>query len=366
MAPKRKSTVSCLIIVVTAIFGVLLLVGVALILQLPERAARIYGPPEPGTSFSQQIYLSFQLLQVQPDLLEPVDPQGAEIAFEIQFGETPAQVSRQLEQIGLIHNGAAFQRYLIYAGYDTHIQAGSYRLSPALPPIQIAQALLDATPSEITLVILAGWRVEELAAALPTTGLSIEPESLVTWVQNRQLEGFLLPGTYVLPRQTQVQQLVAQATAAFDQAVTQEMRTGFSNQGLSLAEAVTLASIVEREAVNDTEMPLIASVFLNRLAIGMKLDADPTVQYAVGYNTTQETWWTNPLSRADLETDSPYNTYRYAGLPPGPISNPSLAALRAVAFPAQTPYYYFRAACDGSGLHRFAETYEEHLNNACP
>jgi UPF0755 protein len=113
-------------------------------------------------------------------------------------------------------------------------------------------------------------------------------------------------------------------------------------------------------------MPLIASVLLNRQAIGMPLEADSTVQYAQGYNQDQVTWWTNPLSSQDLLIDSVYNTYRYPGLPPGPIANPGVSALRAVAYPATTPYYYFRAACDGSGKHTFAETYQEHLENACP
>ncbi len=98
----------------------------------------------------------------------------------------------------------------------------------------------------------------------------------------------------------------------------------------------------------------------------MRLDADPTVQYAVGYQPERGGWWVNPITRADLEFDSRYNTYLYAGLPPGPICNPSLSALQAVAFPAQSPYYYFRARCDQSGLHLFAVTYEEHVQNACP
>ncbi len=98
----------------------------------------------------------------------------------------------------------------------------------------------------------------------------------------------------------------------------------------------------------------------------MKLDSDPTVQYALGYNPQKNTWWTNPLSLADLKINSPYNTYLYPDLPPGPIANPELAALQAVAFPAESPYFYFRAACDGSGTHVFAVTFEEHVNNACP
>jgi UPF0755 protein len=144
------------------------------------------------------------------------------------------------------------------------------------------------------------------------------------------------------------------------------LREGFQQQGLSLFQAVTLASIVQREAIVEDEMPLIASVFLNRLKAGMKLESDPTVQYALGYQEESGKWWKSPLSLDELKVDSPYNTYLYSNLPPGPIANPGLNALKAVAFPAQTPYYYFRAACDGSGKHTFAETFEEHQLNACP
>jgi len=112
------------------------------------------------------------------------------------------------------------------------------------------------------------------------------------------------------------------------------------------------------------ERPSIASVYLNRLAIGQKLDADPTTQYAIG-NTRDGSWWPR-ITQADYQLNAPYNTYVYTGLPPGPIANPSLSSLRAVVYPATTPYYYFRAACDGSGRHVFSVTYEEHLSKACP
>jgi UPF0755 protein len=134
---------------------------------------------------------------------------------------------------------------------------------------------------------------------------------------------------------------------------------------LTFDEAVILASIVQREAVVEDEQPMIASVFLNRLSIGMKLETDPTVQYALGYQEDRGSWWKSPLGLDDLAFDNPYNTYLYQGLPPGPICNPGLPALRAVAFPAQSPYYFFRAKCDGSGRHFFAVTFDEHLNNAC-
>jgi UPF0755 protein len=179
------------------------------------------------------------------------------------------------------------------------------------------------------------------------------------------VEGFIYPGVYQFDRAISADEMLAAFLQRFDENVTPELRAGFERQGLDLYQAVIMASIVEREAVVDEEAPMIASVFLNRWRIGMKLDSDPTVQYAVGYNSEQGTWWTNPLSFADIATISPYNTYNQAGLPPGPICNPGAAALQAVAFPAQSPYYFFRARCDGSGKHNFAISYAEHLEFGC-
>jgi UPF0755 protein len=179
-------------------------------------------------------------------------------------------------------------------------------------------------------------------------------------------EGFLFPDRYLLARTTSAGQLVATLLQDFTAALTPELRNGFSNHGLTIYQAVTLASIVQRETMVVDEMPVLASVFYNRLAAGMKLETDPTVQYALGFNAAQGTWWTNPLSLDDLKIDSPYNTYVHAGLPPAPISNPGLEALQAVAEPAQTSYYYFQARCDNSGRHNFAETFEQHLQNNCP
>ena len=127
-----------------------------------------------------------------------------------------------------------------------------------------------------------------------------------------------------------------------------------------------MASIIQREAMVTDEMPMIASVFYNRLAINMRLQTDPTVQYALGYDPARGNWWTTPLNLDDLKIDSPYNTYLHAGLPPGPISSPGLPALQAVAAPAKSNYFYFQARCDKSGLHNFAETLEQHQQNNCP
>ena len=285
----------------------------------------------------------------------------------------------RLTQQGLISNAAALLSYLKYSGLDTSLQAGQYQLSPAMTAVEIAQTMQDATPKQVILTVFAGWRIEEIARALPTSGLEISSEAFLSAAQFHPdrfnflgdlpsgipLEGFLFPGTYELPRDTTAPVLIETMLERFGEQLSSEIQSGFSNQGLTILEAVTLASIIQREAVVEEEIPLIASVFLNRLGIGMHLAADPTVQYAVGYNDSQQTWWTNPLSAADLQIDFPFNTYLYPGLPPTPIANPGINALRGVAFPAQTPYYYFRAACDGTGRHLFAETFEEHLQNEC-
>lgn len=347
--------------------------------SIPRMAEKAFGKASPNLGYFQRIQYSTQLLLNREALLTPVNSGGVAIPFEIEMGESVNSVSLRLERSSLVHSAEAFRQYLIYAGLDTSLQAGKYEISPAWNSLEIAEKLQDATPAVITFVILPGWRAEEIAETLPTTGLSISPDDFLQAIRNPSaewkaalgistgsLEGFLFPGEYRLLRETDLSGLIGTLIGAFNTRVTPEIRSGFEEQGLSLHEGVTLASIVQREAVGEDEGPMIASVFYNRLAAGMKLDSDPTVQYAIGFNQAQSTWWTNPLSYADLETDSTYNTYRYAGLPPGPISNPGITALQSVADPASSPYYYFRARCDDAGLHNFAETFEEHLQNSCP
>jgi UPF0755 protein len=248
-----------------------------------------------------------------------------------------------------------------------------------MSPVQIAAEFLDATPKDAVVTILPGWRIEEIAANVAASGLSISIDAFIqaAYAPSQEqlallpidtlgsLEGFLFPGTYVLPRGSSVDDLLTAILSNFSSQIDATLLDGFERQGLSLLEAVNLAAIVEKEAVVDDEKPLIASVFFNRLADGMRLETDPTVQYALGFNQETQSWWKSPLLISDLSVASPYNTYKNFGLPPGPICNPDLGSLRAVAFPAETPYFYFRAACDDSGRHNFAITFEEHLNNSC-
>ncbi len=363
---KKSKIISVILLPAVALGCILLLVLLQYPANVANNAIKVYGPSSKSLDIIEETYLASILLLKKEALVNPPQTFQDDIQFEITLGESPHSVSTRLQAAGIISDAALFRHYLIYKGYDTQIQAGSYQLNFLMTPIDIGQALLDPIPTHIDFVILGGWRAEEIAAALPTSGLTLPPGDFLQAVADQQAEGYLFPGTYTLARDISAELMVRTFVNGFDRALSAEIQNGLTQQGLTVQEAVKLASIIEREAIIDDEMPLIASVFLNRYRIGMKLDADPTVQYALGFNDAQATWWTNPLSAANLEVDSPYNTYRYAGLPPTAICNPGLNALRAVAFPAETPYFYFRATCDHTGRHNFAITFEDHVRNGCP
>jgi len=379
MSKRRSSGIKgCIILLLAVACLVLASVGWAAS-ELPRWASKNYGSPSTRHGWGMRVVLSVQLYLQRYDLNQPLNALGVDQDFEVGLGESPIQVAERLEQEGLIRNAEAFRIYLVYSGLDISLQAGKFKLSPAWSAVQIAQQMQDATPTEVAFRLIAGWRLEEVAAALPVNGVQIDPQEFIqavrnpvglgltaNWPEGISLEGYLFPDTYQIQRETSVEEVLNLFLSRFFEQVSAELREGFNRQGLNLSQAVTLASIVQREAVVPDEMPMIASVFYNRLAINMKLDSDPTVQYALGYQNGRGGWWTNPLSLADLQVDSPYNTYIYRDLPPGPIASPSLSAMQAVAQPAQTPYYYFRAACEGSGLHNFAQTFEEQVQNACP
>jgi UPF0755 protein len=377
---RRRSSSSFVFLLILAGAACLVIGGLYWgINSLSRKAVQTFGPPGIELNTVEQVTYSVRLYLNEKNLVEPADLAGSKQPFTVQMGESVNSIAFRLQELGIIRNADAFRLYLIYAGLDKGIQAGEYQVSAAVNAMQIARMMQDATPSLVTFSILPGWRLDEIAAALPTSGLQFSPDSFLKAARHpdasilpsgfpklKSLEGFMFPGEYHLKRDIPLEAFLVTVLKKFDDQVPQDLRDAYQQRGLKLTEAVTLASIVQREAMVEEEQPLIASVFYNRLADGMKLESDPTVQFSLGYNKNQSTWWTNPLSSDDLQIDSPYNTYLYAGLPPGPISSPGISALRAVAYPADTPYYYFRARCDGSGKHSFAKTYDEHVQNACP
>jgi UPF0755 protein len=344
---------------------------------MPQATSKL-GAPSPALGRLQQNALAGYLLLRLDAIDAPAGDPNASLELEILSGEPASIAIDELVAARVVSDAFLLRSYMRYRGLDVGVEAGLYNFNGGMSIREIAEQLQTAQPFAVTIRVIPGWRAEEVAAALPESELEFNRADFMQAVQNPSpevltsigletptaVEGFLFPDTYRIEPKATAGQAVAMMVEQFDERVGSDLLAGFQAQGLTLLEAVTLASIIEREAVLVDEQALIASVFLNRLSLGMSLDADPTVQYALGQQT--EGWWKSPLSLADLEIDSPYNTYVVTGLPPGPIANPGIEALRAVAFPADSDFLYFRARCDGSGGHAFAHTFEEHLQNACP
>ena len=377
-----KLVKSCLFVFVLAVFGVVICVGVwiagAAVFGLPTIPASV-GEPDPSLTQVQETALGLYLLLNQNSLDTQAGPAGTAIDLTVEEGDTATVVIQRLNQAGILEQPNVLRFYLRYRGLDRGIDAGLYNLRGDMTIREIAEALQSSQPVQNTITIPEGWRREQIAQLLSGLDLGIGEieflEVTLTPPQNyirtyemptsSTLEGFLFPDTYLIDPDSSAQDFVFTLLANFENRLDTEIHQGFTNEDLTVFEGVILASIVEREAVLPEERTRIAAVFLNRIKLGMALEADPTVQFALGAQP-DGTWWKLALTYDDLEIDSPYNTYRYAGLPLGPIANPGLESLKAVAFPDQTNELYFRTLCDGSGGHAFAVTFDEHLNNACP
>ncbi len=388
MTSNRSSLIKLMAraLVTLAVVGLIALAGWLVVRQFnpqPQPGAQEDGQAPPGGARlggAEGWLLGLYLSARQGELNTPAGKDDTPVEFTIGAGESVTSIAARLAQQGLIRDATLFRYYVRYHGLDAGIEAGKFTLRQTMTMQEIADRLGHALSDEVVFRTGEGWRMEQIADALAKTpGLNIAPDDFLRlagtghfdydFLAERpvtaSLEGFLFPDTYRLDKDTTAEDLINKMLTDFGQRVTPEIRHGIAGQGLTLYQGLILASIVEREARIPEERPLIASVYLNRLKIGMKLDADPTVQYALGFQKDTGEWWKKPLLLADLDVDSPYNTYRYPGLPPGPIANPGLASIQAVAQPAQTDFLYFQAECDGSGRHRFARTFEEHAANSC-
>jgi UPF0755 protein len=377
MTNQQKRPV-VLLITITIIL-VMVIGAVFSFFAMNDAVVEEFGKPSPNLALTQRVMYPFELFFNRKSLTTGFNLGGEQQVFQVGMGESVSMVCLRLEQQGFIDDAELLRTYLVYTGLDRLLQSGQFKFDPGMSPVQITQEMLDATPKEAVINILAGWRIEEVAANIAASGLSISSEEFIEAAYSptpvylsylpisdiESLEGFLYPGTYVIPRDAGIDVVFETILREFSKQIDQSLLDGFDRQGLSFYDAVILSSIVEKEAVLDQEKPLIASVFYNRLQLGMRLETDPTVQYGLGYQPETGSWWKSPLFIGDLAVDSPYNTYQVVGLPPTPICNPDLTSLRSVALPAETPYFYFRAACDDSGRHNFSITFEEHLNNQC-
>lgn len=332
-------------------------------------------------NFVQIAALRVSLDARQDDLIRPAGTDDAAIRFTVNPGDSTTVIAQNLLNNGLIIEAELFVNYTRVEGLDTQLEAGTYFLNQTQTIPQIAQLLTDSRSSRIDFTLLEGMRIEEVAQQIDDSGLfgftgdeflalvsagADIPADFAAWVglpQGASLEGFLFPDTYQFPPDITAIELRDTLLNNFRERTGEELRQDALAQGLTVRDAVNLASIVEREAVWNDEHSLIASVYRNRLAAPMRLQADPTVQY--GINGARGRWWP-AITQADYRNiASPYNTYLNEGLPPGPIASPGLSAIRAATYPAESSYFYFRAKCDRSNYHNFATTYDEHLANGC-
>lgn len=351
-------------------------------LATAEGSEYLLAGSAPDLNPAERIYLQTFLAARADRLSQPLSSGQGSVPFVVEAGQNAGDIAEALEAAGLLSEKSLFLNYLRYHGLDSGLEAGSYEINPRWTIPELALALTQSSGQEIELRFLEGWRAEEMAAYLSTVAPArIDPRRFLEIVQRRRpfdvtsyaflgglpdavpLQGYLFPDTYRIPVDADAAFLIDLMLRTFDRRVSPELRKAFVDNGLTLHQAVTLASIVERETPLASERPMVAAVFYNRLGQSMKLQADPTVQYAVGFHAPMQSWWKSPLTQADLEVDSPYNTYRYEGLPPTPIANPGLASMEAVAFPAQSDNLYFVADCNAAGAHLFSQTYAEHLVN---
>ena len=290
---------------------------------------------------------------------------NGEVTIFFPFGTSTKEIFRKLADEGVVSPPWLAEAFYRVARSATPLQAGEYRFRrpEALSAVLARMGAGDVVKHAI--VVPEGLTADETFELFYTKGIS-RAEAFRTAFRNPQLvdsvargapdlEGFLFPDTYVVTRSTSARQIVESMLANFRKHFTAALRDQAQAAGLTEREAVTLASIVQKETSLDREAVLVAGVYWNRLRHRMRLQADPTVAYAL----KRDGKWTGTVYRSDYGYESAYNTYLSAGLPPGPICNPGLDALAAAANPARTDYLYFVA--DGTGGHTFSRTFEEHL-----
>ncbi len=344
-----------------------------------EAAAISLGNSEDITHSPQNIEEFFLglYLQTQANTIStPVSEDPSPIPFTVEIGESAVSIAGKLVEQGLVKDGDLFRLFLRYNGLDASLEAGEYELRRNMNMREIAEALQKANFEEVVVTIPEGWRAEQVAELLTQEnimdgtlflsvvrqGVGVDHPLLADRPANASYEGYLFPDTYRLPARAKPEDLITRMLENMAGKLPPNPVGLAAGQGYSFFEILTVASIVEREAVVAEERPTIASVYLNRIRQGMFLQADPTVQYAMGYQTDTGQWWKTPVTLEEYsQVNSPYNTYLNSGLPPGPIANPGAASIIATLQPAQTDYLFFMGCGDGS--HIFTNDFATHELN---
>lgn len=288
--------------------------------------------------------------------LAPVSSGKVTESFVIAKGGSFSEVSQKLLDEDLIKSSFFFTLFAKQLGLSEKIQSGTFKLSSSMSAEEILKTI-TGNPIDDWVTLLEGWRIEEMAEELNSKFEFRNSDFLAV-----AKEGYMFPDTYLFPKDYSPEQIAKMMMDNFEKKYTAELRTKIKSLGLSEDQGVTLASIVEREARSYDARKMVASILLKRLKIGMGLNADATVQYAIGYQPQEKSWWKRHLTREDLKVESRYNTYLYRDLPPTPICNPSLSSLQAVAdADSSIPYLYYYH--DSKGNSHYAKTLEEHNQN---
>ncbi len=276
--------------------------------------------------------------------------------FVIRRGENLTMIINNLAKENLIRNKMVFYLVVKKLKIEKKIQAGDFRLSPSMTAYQIAKALTHGT-LDIWITLIEGTRKEEMAQVIAQS-LDI-PES--EFIKSAE-EGYLFPDTYLIPKEATAGSVVEILTKNFHRRFNDKLKQKAKKKGLTEKEVIILASLVEREARIDDDRKIVASILLKRYRQNWPLQVDASIQYALGYQPTEKSWWKKNLTVEDLKLDSPYNSYKNTGLPPTPIANPGLASIIAVIDANEdTPYWYYLS--DRKGKIHYATTLEEHQKN---
>lgn len=288
--------------------------------------------------------------------IAPIDPTDiVPITLTVARGEGAKAIAADLEAKNLIHSKTGFYLLVKLLGIEKDLQAGDFRLNKTMDARMIAMTMTHGI-LDVWVTTLEGWRDAEIATQL-SRDLNIPEEQFLLSAR----EGYMFPDTYLIPRDATAAAIATMLSDTFDKKVSPQMREDAKKTGLTFAQTITLASLVEREGNSDADRPVIAGILLNRLKLDMPLQVDATLQYALGYQPFEKSWWKKELTDEDKKINSPYNTYTNTGLPPGPIANPGLAAMKAAIYPTATDYLYY--IHDKTGAVHFAKTVEEHNAN---
>ncbi|QHW35328.1 endolytic transglycosylase MltG [Paenibacillus rhizovicinus] len=306
---------------------------------------------------------------------------GETVQVELKKGASPFQFAEVLEDQGIIRNAFLFKYYLRYKNEGPHFQAGVYELQPGMDK-QAIIAKLNAgeilKAETIRFTIPEGFTVQQIADKLSEAGYGDKAAFLAAadkeqvWPDTdasknipkdgklrHRLEGYMFPETYELPKDSKPEAIIDRMLQELDHkldGLPENWEEALTENGINFHQMMTIASLIEREVVVDEERPIVAGIIYNRLKKGMPLQIDATVQYLLDKQKER-------LMESDLQVDSPYNTYKIKGLPPGPIASPSLKSIEAALFPTKTDYYYYVTKKDGSHEHLFAETLKQHNQN---